>query len=494
MPQPSKKRIAGQVNEAQTRSHKGGGHVGAFRGVLNGGAALYNKKHALSAVETIEPTPTPTTPLPIPHRKKGTPPLSSVEKRWFAVLRLLCLRSNHGGKAPKKQSESIARSIGVTSKRLDEIARMACSGKSLVRKSGSGRKSVVQTKPVVKWFKEKHAAWKGHWTMRRMSAAMKEQCGGVGSVGSVARIASAVGLKRVAARLLPMLNESHMAKRVEFSNFLIGPDSPVCQSTTMFGFLDEKWFLLSLLQKRVWVDVEGGEERPTFFIKSKQHQSKVMFLGAVGMPREEHGFNGDIGLWPIGTVDLAERASANRPAGTPVFRPMEIDRALTLFLLKYRVVPATLDKCKWATSIVWVLDNAGGHGGGRGDMKKTVLDPLNDWCADLPGDIRAHCANPATPPRITFIAQSPHSPDLNALDNGAWWSLQVAVDALNTKRGGVMAPTEIEVHDAVMEAWEGWVSAERIKKTFESVVLNAHRVVETGGRNDYTQPHNRDVN
>ena len=45
-----------------------------------------------------------------------------------------------------------------------------------------------------------------------------------------------------------------------------------------------------------------------------------------------------------------------------------------------------------------------------------------------------------------------------------------------------------------MEAWEGWVSAERIKKTFESVVLNAHRVVETGGRNDYAQPHNRDVN
>ena len=184
---------------------------------------------------------------------------------------------------------------------------------------------------------------------------------------------------------------------MEFARYLTDETGPMKDNDTFFGMLDEKWFYFNLLEKAVWIDKD--EEKPTYFVKNKQFPTKVMFLGALGMPRPEHDFTGDIGLFPIGVLDFAQRNSVNRWAGTLVFEPMEIDRALTVHMLKHHILPQTLNRCKWAKRIVWVLDNAGGHGGGRGDMQTNVLDPINEWAKDLPQDIKALCGDPETPAR-----------------------------------------------------------------------------------------------
>ena len=489
MPQKTNRMRAGERNEKKAANHKGGGHKGSYLGVRDP-RALYGTP--LTKHQAAKETRPLATILPTPRRRKGTPTLGSVEALWFAVLRLLVLRANNRGRVPEKQALLIARSIGLGISSLNRVARLAMAGKSLARKTRSGESRLVKSEWMKEWFRAQHKKWHGKWTVRAMTTAMKEEWGGAGSMGSVVQIAKECGYRMVAPRLLPVLGKVHLEKRVEFARFLTDAKSPLQQSDTFIGMLDEKWFVYRLLQKSVWV--EKDEDRPTYFIKNKQHQTKVMFLGALGMPRPAHGFDGGIGLFPIGDLELAKKSSANRPAGASVFKTKEMDRGLTVKMLKDDIIPATLNKCGWAKRIIWVLDNAGGHGGGRGDMTKTTLDPLNEWCKTLPPHLLKLCADPKHPPEITFMAQSPHSPDMNVLDNGAWWSLQVTVDKLNAQHGGVSTPAEIDVCNAVVDAWQHWVSAANITKLFNSVVINCQKVIDTHGGNSYKQPHHRDVN
>ncbi len=52
-----------------------------------------------------------------------------------------------------------------------------------------------------------------------------------------------------------------------------------------------------------------GEKRPALNIANKLHPKKVMFLGAVAVPRPEHQFDGAIGFCPIGERTVAQRRS-----------------------------------------------------------------------------------------------------------------------------------------------------------------------------------------
>lgn len=62
----------------------------------------------------------------------------------------------------------------------------------------------------------------------------------------------------------------------------------------------------------------------------------------------------------------------------------------------------------------------GGHGGGRADIAGT-LKTLNQ------------CGSKKKPP-VTFIAQPSRSPDFNALDLGAWYSLSSGVPSAKASK------------------------------------------------------------
>lgn len=145
-------------------------------------------------------------------------------------------------------------------------------------------------------------------------------------------------------------------------------------------------------------------------------------------------------------------------------------------------------KAPWARRIVIQMDNAGGHGGGRGDVNATTCARLNEWARDLPSDILEQCDDPDSPPQVEFIAQPPRSPDLNVLDLGAWNSLNVAVDAQKDGRH-LRHLSQEEIYHTVQSAWTSWAAASKLESLFTTLTLILPLVVDCNGANDYTIPH-----
>jgi hypothetical protein len=80
--------------------------------------------------------------------------------------------------------------------------------------------------------------------------------------------------------------------------------------------------------------IEVEEDKvPVRRVAHKSHiVVKVMFLAATARPRYDAGgsctFDGKIGIWPLVVQELAQRDSVHRPAGTPVTKTVNINRAL----------------------------------------------------------------------------------------------------------------------------------------------------------------------
>ena len=143
---------------------------------------------------------------------------------------------------------------------------------------------------------------------------------------------------------------------------------------------------------------------------SKTQIPKVMFLAALGFPRPEYGFDGDIGIWPVTCKKTALRTSKYHAAGDEYLEVTTMDTKKFIEMMKELVIPAAIEKVKnWATTIVFQMDSAGGHGVKMSQNALTYTDP-------------------ATNISIRVVLQPTKSPDLNILDLGAWYSLQVAVD------------------------------------------------------------------
>jgi len=136
-----------------------------------------------------------------------------------------------------------------------------------------------------------------------------------------------------------------------------------------------------------------------------------MFLAAVGAPIP--GFDGAVGIWPVGEHEVAKRKSKYFAKGDKRFRSTTMNRNSFIDMVKTHVVPAVLAKAPKSVREVEIqFDSAGGHGGGHGVKKSLAV--LNAWGARQRLPVR-------------FITQPTKSPDFNVLDLGAWNSLQSAV-------------------------------------------------------------------
>ena len=94
---------------------------------------------------------------------------------------------------------------------------------------------------------------------------------------------------------------------------------------------------------------------------------------------------------------------------------------------------------------------------------------------------------PSRWPFIIFDSQPSRSPDLNALDLGAWWSLEKAVGEITHKSD---EETWIEaVQRRVMEAWNQWNAEDKCCKIFSSLKLVWAKIKEVNGGNCFVIPH-----
>jgi hypothetical protein len=173
--------------------------------------------------------------------------------------------------------------------------------------------------------------------------------------------------------------------------------------------VDEKWFYLSKDKMNFYL--LSDEDIPHRQVQSKRFIGNVMFLAALAKPRWDYNrkikFSGKIGLWPIVEYEPAQRNSKNRPKGTLVTKPIEINREIYTKLIIEKVIPAI--KSKWlknqkSVAIRIQQDNARPHA--------KVDDPAILEAGHEGGW------------NITLTCQPPNSPDFNVLDLGYFNSIQ----------------------------------------------------------------------
>ena len=146
-----------------------------------------------------------------------------------------------------------------------------------------------------------------------------------------------------------------------------------------------------------------------------------MFLGGLAAPVPAHGLLRPAWLYPIVREMVTRRSSKNRDAGVSCLENVEMTRAVFVDMMFTKLLPDVLRSTKgFATRIVFQVDNAGGHGGGRGSLENKTFPELRELVRSMTRARKAELwGNPGTFPEIVFVAQPPtKSPDLQRLRLG----------------------------------------------------------------------------
>jgi len=167
--------------------------------------------------------------------------------------------------------------------------------------------------------------------------------------------------------------------------------------------VDEKWFV-TCKDQQTYILASDEETPPHRTVKHKSHIAKVMFMCALAKPRRlPNGtwWDGKIGMWPIGRIVHAKKASKNRPVGTPEWESESVDRAKHKCLLLNDIIPAVL--LKWpenefnrSTMVVRIQQ----------DGAKAHLHPHD-------ADFRQELTDLGIDGKITLFTQPANSPDTN---------------------------------------------------------------------------------
>ena len=149
--------------------------------------------------------------------------------------------------------------------------------------------------------------------------------------------------------LLPLLTDEHKIARVEYALSKLDLTRGVFSSFLQDVHIDEKWFEVTPKSTRIYLtsDEKENNQVPVRKVIHKSHVQKVMFLTATARSRfNEDGeciFDGKIGIWPIVSRQPAIRNSVNRPAGTLVTKPLNVNNDIYRQLLLEKVIPAIKD-------------------------------------------------------------------------------------------------------------------------------------------------------
>jgi hypothetical protein len=142
------------------------------------------------------------------------------------------------------------------------------------------------------------------------------------------------------------------------------------------------------ISKRYDVTNEEKENNsmPVRKVIHKSHIPKVMFLAATARPRfDDSGrclFDGKIGIWPIVTRTPALRNSVNRPAGTIVTKPQNVNHQIYRQMLLEKVIPAIKNRFPHNRnrSVVIQQDGAGAHIPSNDDIFREELNRIRGKC------------------------------------------------------------------------------------------------------------------
>ncbi|KAG7365642.1 hypothetical protein IV203_025083 [Nitzschia inconspicua] len=302
---------------------------------------------------------------------------------------------------------------------------------------------------------------------------IRSLAGAVGiPVMTIWRMKQSKKLKVHTMALKPKLNDDHRLNRL--FHCIAKIDKNTINSVAEMTFkrmyneihIDEKWFFL--VRDGLRCIVTQDEPPPkAISVSHKSHITKVMFLSALARPRFNHTtrqeFDGLIGIYPVGEIDMYVRASHGHQPGDLKWCNVNMDRDLYRDMLFNFVLP-DVKKMPIDNNIILQQDGAKAH--------LPDDDPLfAAKVTELFGD----------PTAVKLYTQPAQSPDLNVNDLGFFNSLQSRYYQTAPKDG-------LELIEMVEETYKNYPAKKlnRIWLTLQSVM---NQVINQRGDNDYTIPH-----
>ena len=279
-------------------------------------------------------------------------------------------------------------------------------------------------------------------------------------------------LKRVTSAVKPLLTFENEVARVHwvlifvFIDYNSGvPFEPKISAMYDLVHIDEKWFYITLVDRRYYLCVD--EEVPHRAVQHKSHVQKLMFLAAGARPRfsvnPAEVFDGKIGIWGFFENVPAKRTSKKRPAGTLELKCVNVNKDRYRDMLISNVLPSIREK--WPTANQFPIKLQ--HDNSRAHISSNDPQFLSEAMRD--GF------------EISIEPQCPNSPDTNILDLGLFRAIQ-------SKQHQNTANTMEELHDQVVSAYWG-MHPYYLEKVFLSLQLCMIEILKQKGSNKYKLPH-----
>ncbi|KAF0714759.1 Aste57867_3712 [Aphanomyces stellatus] len=273
-------------------------------------------------------------------------------------------------------------------------------------------------------------------------------------------------LKAKSNYVKPLLTQANKMTRLRFAlNCLLPGPRGTHFFENMYNrvHIDEKWFFLTKVKNRFYVYED--EAVALRACKSKRFITKVMFLAAVARPRyDPHRrcvFDGKLGIWPFVKHVAAVRNSKNRPKGTIITKPQNVDAHVYFDCVIDNVVPAIVAKFPRACLNQGVYiqhDNAGPH--------QALTTKL----------LRSYGVN-----GISMLNQPANSPDFNVLDLGFFNAIQSLQHQKRTRT--------IEQLVGAVESAFNELPVETLAKTFVTLQKMMELSLINIGGNNFKLPH-----
>lgn len=129
---------------------------------------------------------------------------------------------------------------------------------------------------------------------------------------------------------MPLLSNAHKVSRLKFCLSHVNHKTGRFHPMLNVIHIDEKWFDISKVNQNYYV--LPNEKKPHRTCISKSHLPRVMFFAAVGVPQwdteKKTWWDGRVGIWPFVETVPEERASKNRPKGTPVLHGRKVTQQI----------------------------------------------------------------------------------------------------------------------------------------------------------------------
>lgn len=263
---------------------------------------------------------------------------------------------------------------------MKNLVQKALQFKSLLHKKGQGRKRTIfdiGNRTLHEIVQE----YGGELSQMTLCELVRRKGVNI-SQSTISKILRGPDWTRFKSKSLPINTAVHQQNRFEFASQNINNSFGGNHSSTLWVDIDEKNFY-SFTRRIVYCPKEQENMFKYIHQQSKTNIESVMFFGAVAKPRPEENFDGRILLMPVCTKERRKRNGKYGQKGDILYKKAVMNKALFILYIKEYLLPqihVVADQLSSVHNVVVQLDQAGGHGGGRSNMK-CVLDQLNEMGA-----------------------------------------------------------------------------------------------------------------